>query len=382
MATTPKNLVSSTAPPEALPAISYTDTSLPSLSTNNGDDNPGFAHDQLGSEDDGDEEDEEVGGGINGNKRRPFPTWLQNEFKEAVAVSSHRGPDGLPPLYRTNTFYFPQQSTYFILRNAKMNITPSMLYQYRLFLWDPEALVDGGLPCPICHTKLIRHQHINRPRRFVGIEGTIFMIGYRYRCTCCVNPKSNKCTVTFRSWDPRILKILPKALAAAFPATLTHRAGLSKATFMFMRSCFQHGMGSQQFANALRVQHLQEYDELHLQYLHHLYNGRQMFGFIGKTYLPFPPFEDRSSDGFGGYLPSSQYLRDLYDVFIESHRQEFNQHTAMLSANICAVDHSFKVDLSAASCFYSEIYVLLIDNKANSQDKWCYCVCGTLNCHK
>jgi hypothetical protein len=33
----------------------------------------------------------------------------------------------------------------------------------------------------------------------------------------------------------------------------------------------------------------------------------------------------------------------MYDRFIEEHKEELEQHTAMLSAEICAIDHSHKV---------------------------------------
>jgi hypothetical protein len=62
-----------------------------------------------------------------------------------------------------------------------------------------------------------------------------------------------------------------------------------------------------------------------------------------EKFTSFLPFDNPSSDGFNGFIPSSQWLRDMYDRFIENQQQHFHQHTAMLSADICAVDHSHKV---------------------------------------
>ncbi|KAJ6538419.1 hypothetical protein B0H10DRAFT_2254857 [Mycena sp. CBHHK59/15] len=62
-----------------------------------------------------------------------------------------------------------------------------------------------------------------------------------------------KKTITFRSWDSRILSVLPRRLAVRFPALLTHRSAILEDLFMFMRSCFQSGMGAKQFSDALRV---------------------------------------------------------------------------------------------------------------------------------
>ncbi|KAF9076554.1 hypothetical protein BDP27DRAFT_1357979 [Rhodocollybia butyracea] len=65
-------------------------------------------------------------------------------------------------------------------------------------------------------------------------------------------------------------------------------------------------------------------------------------GLPGQSYKPFLPFEDRLSSGFHGFTPSGQWLRDVYDTFIESYRDVLNQHTAMLSARLAK--HVFKLD--------------------------------------
>ncbi|KIK53592.1 hypothetical protein GYMLUDRAFT_250294 [Collybiopsis luxurians FD-317 M1] len=109
-----------------------------------------------------------------------------------------------------------------------------------------------------------------------------------------------------------------------------------------MRTCFQHGLGAKQFANALRVQQLQQYDELHLQYLYFIKNSHSLHSFLGHCVQLFLPFENHSPNGFAGFVPSAQWLRDLYNAYIEDHAKKFNQHTAMLSADILAIDHSFK----------------------------------------
>lgn len=60
-------------------------------------------------------------------------------------------------------------------------------------------------------------------------------------------------------------------------------------------------------------------------------------------FKPFLPFEDKSPDGLQGFVPSSQWLRDVYDSLIEEHQAEFNQHMSMLTGTICGIDHSYKL---------------------------------------
>ena len=287
-------------------------------------------------------EEEDTGTGIKPSRSRRLPDWLHKAFETRLVEASpaFRNNEGLPRLYFENqTFWFPSRSKFFMLRNEIPS--PQQLHNPRFFLWDPEPLCKG-IPCPNCRTILQRHGHISHPRRIVDVDSTFWIIGYRYRCRVCVHPKSKKNTVTFRSWDSRILAVLPRALADEFPAHLSHRSGLSKTLFAWMRTCFQCGIGAKQFSDALRVQHLLKYDELYLQYLHEL-AFRSLNGWLGQKYETFPAFNDISPRGPHGFVPGAQWLKDMYDRFIEEHRHYFNQHTAMLSAEICALDHSHKV---------------------------------------
>ncbi|KAG9223671.1 hypothetical protein CCMSSC00406_0008554 [Pleurotus cornucopiae] len=326
------------------------------------DSNPeaGFVDDGLGEEEDIDEGGEEALASDKGKKphNRRLPPWLQGEFEHHLAESSKRASDGLPALYRDHqTFWFPRPATFFRLQEK--SISPQILYNYQFFLWDPLPLVPGGIICPNkgCTERLWRHDHVRYPRRVVDLHSTFWIIGYRYRCPRCRHPEQ----VKFRSWDTRILAALPSALSAEFPAILTHRSGLSARTFNVMRSCFHNGVGTKQFSNTIRLQHLQKYDSLHLAYLQTIATRSSLPTYVtGERYKPFLPYDDRSEDGAHGFVPGAPWLRDLFDIFIEKHEHEFNQHTAMLSGTICAVDHSFKLTKHVAKVNGMQVFVALL----------------------
>ncbi|KAF8237933.1 hypothetical protein L208DRAFT_1506381, partial [Tricholoma matsutake] len=188
-----------------------------------------------------------------------------------------------------------------------------------------------------------------------------WVIGYHYKCGLCKKPNS----ITFRSWDPHILAVLPPTLTAEFPVQLTYRSGISSDLLQFMRTCFQHGMGAKQFSNALLVQHLQNYDLLHLQYLQTpaLLAESGSLLLMGPSALKFKPFlsfDNKSPDGFQGFVPSSQWLCDVYDAMIEEHGPEFNQHTAMLTGDICRIDHSFKLTKHIAKVDGVQVFTALL----------------------
>jgi hypothetical protein len=77
------------------------------------------------------------------------------------------------------------------------------------------------------------------------------------------------------------LDVLPPHLAHEFPAHLSHRSRISKTLFSWMRSCFNYGMGSKQFSDALHSQHILCHDLLELQYLESLAN-RLLSSWISK----------------------------------------------------------------------------------------------------
>ncbi|KAF6751766.1 hypothetical protein DFP72DRAFT_1135650, partial [Ephemerocybe angulata] len=209
--------------------------------------------DELDPAEPGDEQEETTP-----SPRNPLPLYLQQAFDAKVDECRIRDEHGRPPLYsKYKTFWFPKSSSWFLLQDP--DPTPQKLFNPSFFLWDPLALYKN-LPCPNCKTTLQRHSHVRRPRRVVSLNSTFWIIGYRYYCRSCRSAKRKGKQASFQSWDSRILAVLPGALAAEFPARLTHRSGLELATVDWLRSCFQYGLGSKQFSDALRSQHRLRYD--------------------------------------------------------------------------------------------------------------------------
>lgn len=276
------------------------------------------------------------------SRKTAIPDYVKREFDSRIEECKRgRDANGLPPLYaELQTFWYPRISTWFLLH--KRMPTPNELYSLEFFLWDPLALCD--VPCPNCKHTLRRHSHIRSPRRCVRISSTFWIIGFRYYCPNCRSSKDKTRQAYFASWNSRILAVIPPALAAEFPAQLTHRSAIELGTVDLMRSCFQTGMGSKQFSDMMRVQHLLKYDQLHLQYLHYI-SSRPLATWAQIKYQPFPPFEDRSPQGFGGYVPSGKLCRNVYVSVVTQRRKDFNHHMSLLSAKICAIDYSFKVSL-------------------------------------
>ncbi|TFK45259.1 hypothetical protein OE88DRAFT_1594242, partial [Heliocybe sulcata] len=314
--------------------------------------------DGCGDEDHNDDEDDEGEDSETGAARR-VPPWLKEIFICKVAEANIHNADGIPCLYESGSFWFPTVLTFFLLRRGRP--LPEKLYSPRLFLWDPQSLVEGGIGCPLCGRKLSRNGHVPYPRRVVDLDQSFWIIRYQYRCPSCITSKSGKSgNRVFRSWDKRIIARLPLDLQHEFPARLSWWSGISHSAFSLMRSCFQNGMGAKQFSDALRVQHVRRHDLLHLMYLAYIQSQRDRLSFHGCLFPSFPPFDDHSPDGYCGYVPSSQWLRDMYDDFISEHEDQLNQHTSMLTGQVCAIDHSHKITKHIFKLNGVEIYCGLL----------------------
>ncbi len=296
-----------------------------------------LASEGIGEDDESDDEDDGMGSEPSARpskrNRRAYPRWFNAAFDKAVAwiEKTRKGTTGRSDVYAAESFWVPLKSPYF--RLDKPNLQPRNLFLPKFFLWDLDNLLRSGIACPLCQVKLNRGGIVRRPRRIVEINHTFWIIGYTYECR-------GTCQKRFRSWDSRIIAQLPRSLAAQFPAYLTWRSGLSLDALGVLRSCVQSGMGAHQVADMFRMQHLKCYDELRLQYLHSKVFSTSL---PGESYQMFPSFDDYSDDGFHGFVPGGQWLRDVYDVLIEKYQHVLNQHTAMLSGRVCAIDHSHKV---------------------------------------
>ena len=294
--------------------------------------NPTNSH----AEDDEDDDDDESNTGC-----KSYPEWFSKLLEEKLELVNKQVHGKRVFYAQVQNFWLPQKAAWFNMLQAE-TLGPEAIYNPRWFYWDPLGLVK--IKCPnfmSCQSFLIRNTICKRPRRCVDLDSCFWMIGARYKCSKCHNEKSGKKTVYFMSWDTRIINSLPKALAAEFPITLTHRSAIHTPLLSLQRSLFHKGLGAQQFAKIIHVQHLRRFDFLQIQYLEMIDAMRINSPWKNSTFEAFSAFNDPL--GYSGYVPSSRWFRDVYDSYIELHLPRINQYTSMLTGRIVAIDHSHKV---------------------------------------
>ena len=273
-------------------------------------------------------------------QRKSLPEWLTELVAEKLEFLKQTDSQGCPTLYsKLGTFWLLHKSGWFNMLSSK-KLKPELLYNPWFFYWDPLYLVE--ILCPHCKAKLKKHgTAYNRPRECFDVNGSFWIIGARYRCPDCINPKSGKKSKTFMSWNSEILKSLPKALAAEFPCELTHRSGMSKSTSALHRGLVSTGLGNKQISDLFQMKAKLKHTQLQIQYHEMVHSLRDKLPWNNAPFPAFSSFED--PDGFSGHIPGSQWFRDRFDCYIERHISSINQFTAMLSAHICAIDHSHKI---------------------------------------
>lgn len=287
-----------------------------------------------------------------GNKapipRSAIPTWLNRNYadtRERLTAQMKSNSSGRPTCYTNGTFIDGTPYTFFAA-DHKTQPSPEDFYQPRYFVWLPHCLVKK-IPCPGCLANkrkgangssiYLRNKGWPKaPRRVVDLEECIYIIGYRYVCG------HQDCKKTYTSWSPSLVSALPRSLAMEFTHHLTFRSGLTDRVVSLMRTCFQHGIGSGPFAELIRTNHIRRYEQRQLQYLEMVYVRLQssIAGLLAK-FEPFGVFDDR--EGYAGFSPCPNYYRSFYVKFVSSHAPEMDQYTAMLSADVIQIDHSYKV---------------------------------------
>ena len=271
--------------------------------------------------------------------RRSLPTYVTKAFTAYKSAYLDRDPNNLPKLYNSHhSFWVPQPSPLLQCRNSLSRIEPAMFYNPRFFIWDFLPLIDR-IACPKghCNGSLVRRGNRERPRRVVDFNSCYWLMGSRYQC--------NSCDTSFNSWDSQLLSQLEGShpdIAAEFPAILTHWSGIDKKLFMFMSTCFSSGVGAKQFSDALRVQHKEMFDHQHMQYLQLVARGSALRLAGGVTFKAFGSFEGE----FGGFVPSGQWLRDMWDDMMERRMPDIQQYMSMLPVRVFGMDHSHKVHIS------------------------------------
>jgi hypothetical protein len=141
------------------------------------------------------------------------------------------------------------------------------------------------------------------------------------------------------------MKALPAQLLDEFPAYLSHRGAMAKPVFEMMWTVFHYGLGSKQFSNSLQVLHRLHFDKLHAQYLDGVIawakaHPEKMPQDQPLVFTEFSSFDDPK--GYSGFVPSSSWLRMMYDVYIEEHGAAMDQQAAMKSLRLGAIDHHYK----------------------------------------
>ncbi|KAI9488288.1 hypothetical protein BDB00DRAFT_877589 [Zychaea mexicana] len=257
---------------------------------------------------------------------------LQRRFQEKD--------NGYPREYRNGTFWVTPKDPYFALMD---NLDPDELYKPRVFLWFPHLLVKNfeSLKCTLCKSNLKVKGYTKTPcaRRVVDLDSCFYIMGMRYECT------KKECGATIISNDPDIIRQLPYMLQCEYPGYMTHRCGLAKTVGDLYRPCVQNSVGPKRFQKILREMHWLKYSRRKFQYYQAVL-FRRLNPTVSQTgnnndAKRFSDFNDQSK--YAGRIPSPQYFRTFYTVFIGEIRRLLDRQIEILDGVYLKGDHTFKL---------------------------------------
>jgi hypothetical protein len=198
-----------------------------------------------------------------------------------------------------------------------------------VYVWLPRAFPTVKIICPKCHSD---HTKSNgwpsKPiaRRVVSLESCYFLVSRRQKCL--------DCNSQFNGYNPAVLSQLPLRFKHLFPAHLTERSGVDISLLSLLRTSVSESFGFAAFRRMLMENHMRTYHTQSIQY----YDSVNSIPFSQKR--QFPEFK---SAEYGGHVPSSRYLGDLYVEMMAEHESSLLAQMAKVSAEQLAVDHSHKV---------------------------------------
>jgi hypothetical protein len=198
-----------------------------------------------------------------------------------------------------------------------------------VFVWLPRAFANVKIECPSCgSTNTKANGWPSKPiaRRVVNLDKCYFLVGRRQVC--------NECRKQFNSYDPKVLDRLPARLRHLFPAFLTKRSGVDMQLLTMLREAVSESFGFAGFRRMLYQHHVRRHDQLAVRY----YDSVSIIQFVMKT-----PFPDFGSEDFGGFVPSSRYLADVYLAYMDQYSHVLLAQLAKTSSKVIGIDHSHKI---------------------------------------
>ena len=127
---------------------------------------------------------------------------------------------------------------------------------------------------------------------------------------------------------------------------MAHRSGISTVVSDIFGPCMQNSVGPKRFQKVLRELHKLKHARSEFQYLNAaIFRGEnpeinQYFA-NHNVIRAFSDFDDKN--GYGGFIPSSQYFRPFYTSYTEEIRHLLDKQIMVLDAKYLKGDRSFKI---------------------------------------
>jgi hypothetical protein len=183
--------------------------------------------------------------------KRSVSSSVLSGYSDHLKELRRQTPADCPDTYTIlNSFWLPGVSPYFQLTTSRQAYS-STLSNHRFFYWDPMYLLVGGIPCPICSSRLTR-DGFHGPCPVLNVGDPFYLIGQVYKCSSC-DRRQDISAGLFLSWDESILTSLPERLGKEFPARIQSWGAVSNSLHELVQASAKAGMDPKQVCEIIRT---------------------------------------------------------------------------------------------------------------------------------
>lgn len=259
--------------------------------------------------------------------------YVQKVIQRVKNAMGRQGDAGKGLAITTDGWIYPTSPLF----DSEPRFKPDRFYNPKVYFWLPRGFKKIVLYCPNCSSSdTSANGWPDKPiaRRVIGLKECYFLVGRRQKC--------NTCKKQFNSYDPQVLARLPPRIRLLFPAFLTARSGIDRDLLGILCDAVSQSFGFQAFREMIYEFHTRMHQERTIMY-YDLQNSMKNAHIFATAAIQFPDFE---SADYGGFVPSSRYLADVYIAYMEQYEPFMLAQMAKVSAEKLSSDHTHKVGTS------------------------------------
>jgi hypothetical protein len=207
-----------------------------------------------------------------------------------------------------------------------------------LYIFAPTLISDGIGRCICCNSSSLNlggWAHNPIARRIYSFNRSYFVLAKILEC--------RNCKKSFSSTNQQFISTLPYHIQLMIPFFLSHRAGIDKTFFFYLRSLMLEGTGPTTLRKIIREIHYLNYDLKRTMYYSladELMQKRKLLNIAPLEVELFGEFDDKTK--YNEKIVSATYISEQFIQHHEGVRPYYDSRMNMIPCSVGSFDDSFK----------------------------------------